>query len=84
MVWQDILIAIANLMFVYSLAYQIYKGFKDKKGYIALQTSLLTTLGLFAIAFAFFTLNFLFSTIVASINGIMWFILFIQGLVYKN
>lgn len=84
MVWQDIVIAIANLLFVYSLASQIYKGFKDKKGYITLQTSFLTIIGLFAVAFAFFTLGLLASAIVAIVNGSMWLILFIQGLIYKK
>lgn len=84
MVWQDIVIAFANLLFGYSLAFQVWKGFKDKKGYLALQTSFLTTIGLYALAFSFFTLNLLVSTIVATFNGTMWLILFIQGLLYKR
>lgn len=84
MVWQDIVIAIANALFIYSLAFQIYKGFKDKKGYLALQTSFLTTTGLFAVAFSFFTLDLLFSTIVTLFNGALWLTLFIQGLIYKK
>ena len=84
MVWQDITIAIANLLFGYSLAFQIYKGFKDKKGYITLQTSLLTTIGLFAVAFAFLTLNLLASAMVAILNGMLWLTLFIQGLIYEK
>lgn len=78
MVWQDIVIGIANVLFGYSLAYQVWKGFKDKKGYLALQTSFLTTIGLYALAFSFFTLNLIFSTIVAIFNGTMWLFLFIQ------
>lgn len=84
MVWQDIVIAFANLLFSYSLAFQIYRGFKDKKGYLALQTSFLTTVGLFAVAFAFFSLGLFASSIVAISNGVMWLILFIQGLIYKK
>lgn len=84
MVWQDIVIAIANLLFTYSLAFQIYRGFKDKKGYLALQTSFLTTIGLFTVAFAFFTLDLSASAIVAISNGFMWLILFIQGLIYNK
>ena len=57
MVWQDTIIAIANILFGYSLAFQVYKGFKDKKGYLALQASFLTTIGLYALAFSFFTLG---------------------------
>ena len=84
MIWQDIIIAIANILFGYSLAFQVYKGFKDKKGYLALQVSFLTAIGLFALAFSFFTLNLIFSTIIATFNGTMWLLLFIQGILYKN
>ena len=84
MVWQDIVIAIANILFGYSLAYQVYMGFKEKKGFIKLQASFLTTIGLYALAFAFFTLNLFVSTIVATFNGTMWLLLFIHGLIYKK
>ncbi len=83
MVWQDIVIAFANILFGYSLAFQVWKGFKDKRGYLTLQTSFLTTIGLYALAFSFLTLNLIVSTIVATLNGTLWLILFIQGLLYK-
>ena len=84
MVWQDIVIAIANVLFGYSLAYQVMKGFKDKQGYLTLQASFLTTIGLYALAFSFFTLGLIVSTIIATFNGTMWLILFIQSLMYKR
>ena len=84
MVWQDIVVAIANILFGYSLAYQVYKGFRERKGFLTLQTSLLTTIGLYAMSFAFFTLNLFVSTIVSTFNGTMWLLLFIQGLIYKK
>ena len=84
MVWQDIVIAVSSVLFSYSLAYQVYVGFKHKKGNVALQTSLLTALGNYAIAFALFSLNLIFSTIVAAFNSTMWTILFIQGMLYKH
>lgn len=84
MVWQDILIALANVLFGYSLAFQVLKGFKDKKGYLALQASFLTTIGLYAMTLSFFTLGLFVSTIVAFFNGTMWLLLFIQGLIYRE
>jgi hypothetical protein len=57
MVWQDIVIAIANVLFGYSLIYQVFKGFKEKKGFLALQTSLLTSIRLYAVAFVYLTLK---------------------------
>jgi len=82
--WQDIVVAIANILFGYSLAYQVYQGFKKKKGFLTLQASLLTTIGLYALAFTYFTLNLNISTIIAVFNGTMWLLLFIQRLVYKK
>ena len=84
MVWQDIIIAIANVLFGYSLVYQVYYGFKKRKGLLALQTSFLTTIGLYALSLAYLSLHFYFSTIVSLFNGTMWLILFIQGLIYKK
>jgi hypothetical protein len=45
MVWQDYAITIVNIIFGYALIPQVYQGFKDKKGYINLQTGLLNTVG---------------------------------------
>ena len=84
MVWQDIIIASANVLFGYSLAFQVWKGFKDKKGYLALQASFLTMIGLYAMTFTFFTLGLFVSSVVAFFNGTMWLLLFIQGLIYKG
>ncbi len=84
MVWQDIVIALANVLFGYSLIYQVWQGFKQKRGFLALQTSSLTALGLYALAISFFTLDLYISALIATFNGGMWSILFIQGLVYKR
>lgn len=84
MVWQDIVVSIANIIFGYSLAYQVFKGFKEKKGFLTIQTSLLTTIGLCALAVAYFTLNLFLSTIICIFNGTMWFLLFIQRVIYKS
>ena len=84
MIWQDMVIAIASVLFGYSLTYQVYGGFRERKGFLTLQTSLLTTIGLYALTFAFFTLNLFVSTIVSTFNGTMWLLLFIRGLIYKK
>ncbi len=84
MVWQDLVIGVANLVFVYSLSYQVYYGFKRKKGLLTLQTSGLNFLSLFIISIAFFTLNLYFSFIAILIGSILWLILFIQRLIYDK
>jgi len=84
MIWQDIVMAIANLLFTYSLGYQVYYGFKVKKGLLTLSTSGPTFIGLYAMSFAFFTLSLFFSTLVSSVNGTLWFVLFSQRIGYKK
>lgn len=84
MVWQDIVISIANLLFAYSLVYQVWRGYKKKKGFISLQTSLLTAIGLLALTIAFFTLGLYLSTVTSAFSGTMWLLLFIQGLIYEK
>ena len=84
MIWQDIVITIANLLFTYALIPQVYHGFKTKKGAMVFQTALLTTIGLYAATFAFISLKLYFSGIISSINATLWLILLMQRSVYKN
>ena len=81
--WQDITIFIANLVFVYALVPQVWKGFKEKHPNIAFQTGLLTTLGLSAMVIAFFSLGLYFSVIITVFTTTLWLILFIQSIIYK-
>lgn len=84
MIWQDIIITIANLLFTYSLFHQVIYGFKKKKGLLTLTTSGLTTLGLYAMAISFLTLNLYFSAVVSSLNATLWLILLIQRVIYNK
>jgi hypothetical protein len=84
MVWQDIVISLTNILFGYSLIYQVYLGFKERKGFLAIQTSLPTTIGLYALSFTFFTLKLYLSTIISFFNGSLWLILLVQKIVYKK
>ncbi|MBW2992416.1 hypothetical protein KY345_04330 [Candidatus Woesearchaeota archaeon] len=84
MIWQDVIIAVANLMFTYSLIYQVYYGFKKKKGLLTFTTSILTFIGLYAVTIAFITLSLYYSAITAGINATLWLMLFIQRIIYKK
>tara|TARA_Y100000310_G_scaffold334530_1_gene414537 strand:- start:756 stop:1013 length:258 start_codon:yes stop_codon:yes gene_type:complete len=84
MIWQDLVISIVNIVFSISLIPQIRHGYKLKKGLITLKTSIPTTLGLYIMAFTFFTLNLPYSAILSFIAGTLWLVLFIQKIVYKN
>ena len=83
MTWQDIVITIVIIAFAYALIPQIYQGFKQKKGFINLQTSGITSIGMYVITFVYFTLSLYFSTIIGFITGTLWAILFFQKLIYK-
>jgi len=84
MIWQDLIIAIANLLFTFSLANQVYHGFKVKRGFLLLRTSGLTSLGLYLVGICFFSLSLYFSGIVAITNATLWLTLFIQRLIFKK
>jgi len=83
MVWQDITITIIMIAFSYALIPQIIKGFKKKKSLIALQTSLITSIGMFILMITYYTLNLTFSTIMAFITGSLWTTLLIQNIIYS-
>ncbi|MBU2104513.1 MAG: hypothetical protein KKF67_01920, partial [Nanoarchaeota archaeon] len=76
MMWQDIAITICIVAFSYALIPQIYKGFREKKGLISLQTSFITFTGLYLLSLVYFTLKLYFSTIISIITGTLWLILF--------
>jgi fatty acid desaturase len=82
--WQDILITIVTLFFAYALIPQIVNGFKTKRKMITTQTSAITFIGMYILCFVYYTLNFFFSTTIAFITGTLWFILFIQSIIYKK
>tara|TARA_B100000315_G_C14123240_1_gene383535 strand:+ start:312 stop:560 length:249 start_codon:yes stop_codon:yes gene_type:complete len=82
MVWQDIIISIAEIVFSISLFPQIYLGFKKRSGDISLMTSIPTTLGLFLVAYAFFTLSLHYSAIISIVTAILWMILLLLRLIF--
>ena len=83
MTLQDILISIIVIGFSYALIPQVYKGFKEKRGLINLQTSIITSIGMYSLSIIYLTLNFYFSSIISFLTGILWTILFVQNVVYK-
>ena len=83
MVWQDIIITVSQIVFIYALLPQIYSSYKNKKKNISFQTAILTCFGLFATAIAFLTLGFYYSTVMSFISGSCWLVLTVQSLKYK-
>ncbi|MFH1290272.1 MAG: hypothetical protein ABIH92_02575 [Nanoarchaeota archaeon] len=82
MFWQDVVIAIVNVLFSYALIPQVYKGFKHKKGFVVLQTGVITTVGLYVMAATFVTLELYFATVITILTGTLWLLLLLQTIVY--
>jgi len=83
MVWQDFVIGGSSVIFSIALIPQIYYGFKKKKGFVTVATSLPTFIGLMVVSITFFTLSLYFSSITSFIIGTLWLILLIQRLKYE-
>jgi hypothetical protein len=84
MLWQDVVLTGANIVFVVSLLPQVINGFKNKKGFISLWTSGPTTVALFTVSYTVYTLQLYFSASITVVSGLLWLMIFIQKLVYKN
>jgi hypothetical protein len=82
MVWQDVAISVASLVFSLSLLPQLWAGFREKKGPIKPQTSVPTFAGLFVVSYAYFTLSLIFSAAVCFLTGCIWLALFAQWMMY--
>lgn len=72
----------ANVLFVYSLSKQAHYGFKKKKGFIAPQTSFLTTIGLIGMSIAMFSLKLYLSGCILALSASIWMILLVQRIIY--
>jgi len=83
MVWQDTAITIIIVAFSYALLPQVIKGFKEKRGLISLQTSIITGTGMYILSGIYLTLGLYFSATIGVITGALWTTLFIQKIIYK-
>ena len=84
MIWQDIVISVANLFLTVSLFYQVIYGFKKRKGLLTCTTSGVTTTALYIIAAAYLTIKLYLSAIITALNATLWLMLLIQRLIYKK
>jgi len=82
--WQDFTLMIVAICLNIAMLPQIIKGFKAKKKMMASSTTLITVIGIFIVGFVYLSLNLYFSAVLQLIGGILWLILFIQSIIYKN
>lgn len=84
MVWQDIVISVVNIVLSASLLPEVYLGFKEKKGFMTLRTSIPTTLGLYTLSLVYYSLNLYFSLLTSLLTATLWLFLLIQRILYKK
>ena len=82
--WQDTAVFVGTFLLSYGLAFQVYRNFKQKKCEVEAQTSCISAMGVMAICVSVATLGLLYSAIINGIVALLWVVLFIQRLVYKN
>lgn len=84
MIWQDFVVSFANFLFSLALINQVFAGYKMKKNEISILTSSITTLGIYAMGIVFFSLGLIYSGTMALLNGTLWLLIFLQGIIYKK
>ncbi len=82
--WQDKIITICMIFLNYALIPQIYQGFKERKSFINLQTSIITVISVLIISIAYLTMGLFASSIMGFITLFLWSIFLIQGIIYKK
>jgi hypothetical protein len=83
MVWQDIVISLAQIVLTASLIPQIYTGFKKRRGLIMLSTSIPTAIGIYVLSFCYYTLGLYFSSIIGAIMATLWLVIVLQRVLYR-
>ena len=81
--WQDIVITIASIVFVYAMVPQIIYGYKKRLGVITYQFSILNTVAMIALTITYYSLGLTLSTIISFVLTVLYLILLIQRIIYS-
>ncbi len=82
MIWQDVIVSLASIIFAYAMIPQIIYGFKTKKGLISIQFALLNIIAMIGLIVVYANFNLTYSTVLNVIITILWAVLLIQRLAY--
>ena len=82
--WQDIVITVASVVFVYAMVPQIIYGYAKKQGVITYQFSILNIIAMIALTINYYSLNLLFSAAVSLVLTVLWTVLLIQRIIYPS
>lgn len=80
--WQDKLLPIAALGFVYSLIPQIILNYQQSIVIMSWQTIIITSICLYICAICFYTLKLKFTAITNLFTAVCWTIILIQKIIY--
>jgi uncharacterized protein with PQ loop repeat len=82
--WQDIALASVSIILAYALVPQVVQGFKTKKKTVSTQTAVIAFVGMFIVTSLYLIMGLYFASAVAFVTGILWLIIFLQGIAYKK
>ncbi len=78
----DLILTICSIAFGYALVPQIIYGFRNKLGTVTIQTSTVTSAGLYTIAGVYLYQQFWFASVACAATATLWLVLLMQRLVY--
>lgn len=80
--WQDKVIGLACLVFVYALIPQIWKSFKEKRSGVAVQTSALTGGACLTLSVCMVTAGLVWGGVMNGLVGCLWLTVLAQRFYY--
>jgi hypothetical protein len=80
--WQDYVIFACMLAFSYALVPQVIQGFRQKKSFVNMQTSAITSAGMCVMTVTYLTMELFVSTIIGIVTASLWLALLFQGIRY--
>jgi len=79
---RDLILTVCTVAFGYALIPQVIYGFRAKLETVTAQTSVITGLGLYAIAGVYFSLSLWFAAFACTVTGTLWMVLLLQRVMY--
>jgi len=82
MIWQDVVVGVVNVLFIYAMIPQIVYGFKAHKGLISVQFSVLNILAMLLLLVVYVSFELYVSVILTGVLMFLWAILLFQRVAY--
>lgn len=82
MIWQDVVMGGCSVLFVWAMLPQVLLGFRERRGYASVATSVTTGTALWVTAGCLATLGAPATAVVNVMCGFLWFVLAAQNVAY--